>query len=345
MHAPLDDLRALLRASWLLAAITAVACTGSASGGKEGKKSSERGATATGRTVGATAPVPPFTSTSAGTRASLATIAQTKTGTAPTPLTGPRLVALKIDSSLEAALVAAVGSDVGTPLSQVVNRVLIWWVDVRRELRRGDRIEIVYEPRTGEEPLAHAIWFRSGKLGRTVSAISYQAKGEPFARWYGEDGSEIELRLDGGPVDRYEQVTSLLNDGRRHKGVDFKTPVGTEVRSPFEGVVVRKNWGKRNGNCIELEDVHSGRHAKLLHLDAIEPGVKAGARVKKGQVIARSGNTGRSMAPHLHYQLEAAGKPINPFAIHKTWRAKLSAEEAEKAKAMLGKYAQLRTGE
>jgi murein DD-endopeptidase MepM/ murein hydrolase activator NlpD len=282
--------------------------------------------------------------TAGSTVAKAATKASTASAALPENKNGPRFVSVTVETNLEKALVDRLGKELGTPLSQVANRTLVWWIDMPKDLRKGDKVELVYEPRANEEPLLDAVWFTSGKLGKTVSGVAYRASGEPYARFYDQDGQEIEERLEDSPIEHYEQITSRLNDGRKHKGVDFKTPVGTEVHAPFDGVVIRKNWGRRNGNCIELEDAHTGRHAKFLHLDTLESAVVSGAHVKKGQLIAHSGNTGRSMAPHLHYQLEVGGRPVDPFRIHKTWRAKLPPEEAEKAKAMLVRYSELRTG-
>ncbi|MCK6545596.1 M23 family metallopeptidase [Myxococcota bacterium] len=177
-----------------------------------------------------------------------------------------------------------------------------------------------------------------------MAAVSYQATGQDFPRWYTDDGQEVELRLKEGPIDTYEQVTSLINDGRRHKGVDFKAPVGTPVKAPFDGVVVKKNWGARaNGNCLWIEGP-KGITTKMLHLERIDPSVKVGGRVKKGQVIATSGNTGRSTAPHLHYQLENGKRLVDPFKFHGTYRTGLPADEAEKARAALARLATLRMG-
>jgi murein DD-endopeptidase MepM/ murein hydrolase activator NlpD len=313
---------AMLAVSW----ISITACTGSAADKDRPRKSAP------------VAPAQPTATSTASAKTRSSTTAQS------TSKGGPQYVTVTVDTSLEKALADKLGRDLGTPLSQVANRVLVWWIDVQKDLRRGDKVELVYEPKDNEDPQLDAVWFTSGKLGKTVAAVGYRTSSAAYPRFYADDGTEVELRLEDSPIEQYEQITSRLNDGRRHKGVDFKTPVGTEVRSPFDGVVVRKNWGRRNGNCIELEDSQSGRHAKFLHLDSIEGPVASGARVKKGQLIAHSGNTGRSMAPHLHYQLEVGGRPVDPFRIHKTWRAKLPPEEAEKAKAMLVRYSELRTG-
>jgi len=153
----------------------------------------------------------------------------------------------------------------------------------------------------------------------------FRPAGAPFARYYTAEGAEVEERLVDGPVDDYEQVTSLLRDGRKHKGVDFKTPVGTPVRSPFDGEIVRRSWHfATNGNCLDVLEPRSGRHAIFLHLDVVPAGMKPGRKVRKGEVIAKSGNSGRSTAPHLHYQLETADRRLlDPFAIHETRRVEL----------------------
>jgi murein DD-endopeptidase MepM/ murein hydrolase activator NlpD len=128
------------------------------------------------------------------------------------------------------------------------------------------------------------------------------------------------------PIGEYEQVTSLLRDGRRHKGVDFKAPVGSPVLAPFDGVVERRNWNFRgNGNCLELRDPASGRRAIFLHLDVLPKETAPGRRVRKGEQIASSGNSGRSYAPHLHYQLESAdGRVLDPYEVHHTTRRSIA---------------------
>ncbi|WP_090491467.1 peptidoglycan DD-metalloendopeptidase family protein [Myxococcus virescens] len=249
--------------------------------------------------------------------------------TDPVKAAGLERVSVSINGPLETALVNAAGSDVGPALAQVVTRTLVWWVSVPGEILRGDTLEVLYQRRTNEEPLVHAVRFTSAKLGKTLSAYRYQANGEPNARYYLSGGDELELRLERSPIDDYEQVTSLLRDGRKHKGVDFRTPVGTPIKAPFNGVVKRKNWNfSSNGNCIELvESGGKGRRALFLHLDEVDKSVKPGTRFSVGQVIAKSGNTGRSFAPHLHYQLMTQDdRVLDPYDQHKTYRRSLAAQ-------------------
>jgi murein DD-endopeptidase len=300
--------------------------------------------------VAATAPVTPDATAPAGdsqaaadavaagqapTAANAAVATPPPAAAAPSVVETPRAgglsqVSVRIDGPLETALVAAAGPSVGPALAQVVTRTLVWWVDVPGDLRRGDTLDILYETRPDEEPLVHAVRFSSGKTGQTHRAYRYQASGDKVARYYQPNGEELELRLQNAPLDEYEQVTSLLRDGRKHKGVDFKTAVGTPVKAPFTGVVKRKNWSFRfNGNCVELEEV-GGQHrrALFLHMDELPRSLKVGDRIAAGTLVGRSGNTGRSFAPHLHYQLEAQNERVlDPYESHRTYRRSLAAAQ------------------
>lgn len=241
---------------------------------------------------------------------------------------GLRRVRVEIQGSLSASINRAIGSEVGDPLALVTSRVLIWWLDPSRDLRPGDTLEVLYGLPRGEEPVVHGVHFHSSKLSKAMRAYRWHAPGAPFPRIYDADGNEIEQRLKDSPIDSYEQITSLLKDGRRHKGVDFKAPVGAPVTMPFAGVVKRKNWNMRvNGGSLEVEDSR-GRKIVFLHLDSVEKSLTPGSRVRKGQLVAHSGNTGRSTAPHLHYQVTAAnGKVLDPFDLHDTWRLSLPATD------------------
>ena len=96
-----------------------------------------------------------------------------------------------------------------------------------------------------------------------------------------------------------------------HYGIDLAAPIGTPVYAPADGTVslIRRNM---RGYGLELEIKHGfGISTRYGHLSAIL--VKLGQKVKRGQMIARIGNTGRSTGPHLHYEVRVLGKPVNPI--------------------------------
>jgi len=243
------------------------------------------------------------------------------------PASGPRHLSVQVDGALETALVQSAGRQTGPALAQVVKRLLVWWMHVPADLQRGDRVELLYEERPGEEPMVQALRLHSGKLQRTFETFRFQGASAPFPRYYLPDGQELEVRLDPSPLDNYEQVTSLIRDGRGHKGVDFKTPLGSPVKATFDGTVTRRNWFFRgNGNSLEISEAASPhRRALFLHLSELPRSVARGTAVHRGEVIAHSGNSGHSFAPHLHYQLEAEdGRVLDPFQEYPTRRAALA---------------------
>ncbi|MDR0967051.1 MAG: M23 family metallopeptidase [Myxococcales bacterium] len=251
-------------------------------------------------------------------------------------------VFVEISGSLEGSLRQRLDADVAVPLSQVTARMLVWWVNVSKDLRKGDTLQIAYELPRGKEPLLHAVRFSSGKADRTWRAYRFQSAGQLFGRYFDESGTEIEETLKNGPIDAYEQITSILRDGRKHRGVDFKAPTGTPVKMPFDATLTRKNWKSRgNGNCLDFKD-RSGRRIIFLHLDELPKDLKVGKLYRAGEVVAQSGNTGRSTAPHLHYQLETAhGKLLDPFEVHETFRRQLPDAERERFNAVIQRYDEL----
>jgi murein DD-endopeptidase MepM/ murein hydrolase activator NlpD len=96
-----------------------------------------------------------------------------------------------------------------------------------------------------------------------------------------------------------------------HEGVDFSAPEGTQIYATGDGEVVKVRKSKRAyGNSV-LVDHGFGYQTFYAHCKDIL--VKKGQKVKRGQVIATVGNTGKSTAPHLHYEVKKGGKPIDPI--------------------------------
>jgi murein DD-endopeptidase MepM/ murein hydrolase activator NlpD len=102
-----------------------------------------------------------------------------------------------------------------------------------------------------------------------------------------------------------------IDDVRRfHQGQDITVPTGTPIFSPADGIVKRAYYIGGFGNHIKLEH-NSGYSTTFAHLSKIF--VRHGQKIKRGDIIGETGNTGRSTAPHLHYEVHYRGTPKNPI--------------------------------
>lgn len=102
-----------------------------------------------------------------------------------------------------------------------------------------------------------------------------------------------------------------------HKGVDIGTPMGTPVLAAKSGTVTSANWNGGYGECVVIN--HGGGNSTLYgHLSSYN--VKIGDTVKQGQVIAYSGNTGRSTGPHLHFGIIENNSWVDPLNYLTGWQ-------------------------
>ena len=100
------------------------------------------------------------------------------------------------------------------------------------------------------------------------------------------------------------------NVTRFHQGQDITVKTGTPIYSPADGIVKRAYYAGGFGNHIKL-DHGNGYTTLFAHLSKIK--VKHGQKVSRGEVIGLTGNTGRSTAPHLHYEIHHYGESKNPL--------------------------------
>ena len=101
---------------------------------------------------------------------------------------------------------------------------------------------------------------------------------------------------------------------QHHDGVDFGCPQGTDVAASGPGTVLYSRNSETAGNWVVVVDSVSKLTHKYMHNRNLK--VAEGATVAKGQLVAQSGNTGsRTTGPHLHFQVENTGSPIDPQSL------------------------------
>lgn len=106
------------------------------------------------------------------------------------------------------------------------------------------------------------------------------------------------------------RIDPIYGTRKFHKGMDFSAPVGSDVYATGNGVVVYAGYERGGyGNFIRIN--HGFNYETYYaHLSKIL--VKRGQKVVRGEVIAKVGNTGKSVGPHLHYEVRLRGQPQNP---------------------------------
>jgi murein DD-endopeptidase MepM/ murein hydrolase activator NlpD len=106
----------------------------------------------------------------------------------------------------------------------------------------------------------------------------------------------------------------ILGYSKMHTGVDWATRIGTPIISAGNGTVIKAEWDGGYGRRVEVQHAN-GYVTAYSHQSRFASGVRAGARVRQGQVIGYVGNTGLSTGPHLHYEVVVNGHFVDPMKI------------------------------
>ena len=127
-------------------------------------------------------------------------------------------------------------------------------------------------------------------------------------------GDEVsDNQPDSWPLSERGFVTrGLLEDGRAHPGLDIATPTGSYIRASGAGRVLEVGEDPTYGNYVRID--HENGY-ETLYAHASDTSVEVGEEVRKNEVIALSGSTGESTAPHLHFEILFEGETVDPLEL------------------------------
>ena len=207
--------------------------------------------------------------------------------------------------------------------------------DFTTDIKPNDIVDIIIETKVtqggleiGNKQLLY-IGLQTGK--RTIHRYAYNgafydAKGRTSAKSIMKRPLKARPRLSSPygkrrhPILQYEIF---------HKGVDLAVPKNTPVMAAADGVIEMIGRKGSYGKYIRLGH-KGGYQTAYAHLNGYRQDLKVGSRVKRGEVIAYVGSTGRSTGPHLHFEVIKNGNVVNPFGENKISSTQLSGFELEK---------------
>ncbi len=122
--------------------------------------------------------------------------------------------------------------------------------------------------------------------------------------------SPVNIAIRRGEGIKFREVHPILGYPTWHHGQDFSAPLGTPVHATGAGKIIYIGYDKGFGNFVKIDHGY-GFQTIYGHLSKFN--VKVGQDVKRGDIIAYSGNTGYSTGPHLHYEIHLYGRYQNPL--------------------------------
>lgn len=146
----------------------------------------------------------------------------------------------------------------------------------------------------------HAALNRLNHALDRLEGVRSEAKKLPFGRPLAQD---VVTSPFGSREDPFLERMAF------HPGVDLRAPRGTPVHATGAGTVTHAGPDAGYGNMVEI-DHGDGVSSRYGHLSQVL--VKVGEKVATGDVVGKSGSTGRSTGPHLHYEVRLNGHPVNP---------------------------------
>lgn len=184
--------------------------------------------------------------------------------------------------------------------------------------QKGDKYKLLFERKyINNEAVA---------IGKLIGAYYFNDKAryavyfesDEYKGYYNFKGQPTKKAFLRAPV-RFSRISSgfsrhrfhpILHRIKAHYGTDYAAPYGTPIMSVASGTIIRKGYGKNNGNYITIK--HDKQYTTTyLHMQRFAKGISKGVFVTQGQTIGYIGSTGLATGPHVCFRMKKNGRPIN----------------------------------
>lgn len=208
-------------------------------------------------------------------------------------------------------------------LALELSDIFAWTIDFFA-IDKGDQFRVIYDE----------LYVDTTRIGvGKVYAVQFNHRGEEnyaigFTQddtysFFDEEGKSLRKAFLKAPL-RFSRISSrfshsrlhpILRIRRPHHGVDYAAPKGTPVVSLGDGTVIKKAY-QRRGAGYYLKIKHNSVYTTVyMHLSKYGKNIRAGTRVKQGQVVGYVGSTGLATGPHLDFRVFKNGKAVDPLKV------------------------------
>ncbi len=213
---------------------------------------------------------------------------------------------------------------------ELTDRLFCYDIDFYYDVRVGDKLWILIEenryPMDGETGfrriLAAKYQFVHGGLAEAFPFFHRPDDAESaeiIFDHYHRDGASLRTMFLKMPVP-FGRISSVYSDARMHpvlgytrahRGIDYASPLGTDIYAVGDGTITVRSWCGGYGNLVRVRHAN-GYETGYGHMNGYASGQSVGSYVRQGEVIGYVGSTGLSTGPHVHFEMKKNGSYVNP---------------------------------
>ena len=213
---------------------------------------------------------------------------------------------------------------------ELTDRLFCYDIDFYYDVRVGDSLWILIEenryPTDGETGfrriLASKYRFAAGGVAEAFPFFHRPDEAEEaeiILDHYHRDGASLRTMFLKMPVP-FGRISSgyssarehpVLGYTRAHRGIDYASPLGTEIYAVGDGTITMRGWSGGYGNIVRIRHAN-GYETGYGHMNGFASGQSVGSYVRQGEIIGYVGSTGLSTGPHVHFEMKKNGSYVNP---------------------------------
>ncbi|MBV1914956.1 MAG: peptidoglycan DD-metalloendopeptidase family protein [Pseudomonadales bacterium] len=232
--------------------------------------------------------------------------------------------------------------------------IFAWEIDFIQDIRAGDQFSLTYEEKyldgekIGEGRILAARFVNRGE--EHFAVLYTDNKGR--SNYYNPEGKSLKKAFTRYPVD-FTRISSrftrarkhpILHKIRAHNGVDYAASYGTPIKATSDGKITFAGKKGGYGNTVVIQ--HRVKYTTLYaHMKHFSRGIRAGKKVKQGQIIGYVGSSGLATGPHLHYEFRVHNVHRDPLKVKLPHALPITASEKSNFKkqssAVLAQLAKL----